>query len=456
MLILISPVKWDSHMREHDATNELHTQIQYRLIEKLTESERRYRELVESLREIVFECDRQSHLTFINKAWTETLGYSVQDSIGQRLDTFIYSDTDAEKWRSVLQQQEDCCLELRFSHQQGEILWLELSIRFSHESHLSGSLINITERKQAEMLLRQTNEELEIRVEQRTSELIQANHELTNTLQKLQQTQGWLIQQEKMSSLGQLVAGVAHEINNPVNFIHGNIVYVQSYIQDLLGLVQKYQQHYPNPVSDIQAEIEVVDLNFLYEDLPKILSSMQMGGDRIRKIVSSLRNFSRLDEAGMKAVDLHEGIENTLVILNHRIKQDVEIIRQYEKLPLVECYPAQLNQVFMNILVNALDAMQSHDVEASQIVIRTEVISDHRISVAIRDNGPGIPPDIKNRIFDPFFTTKPVGLGTGLGLGICYQIVEKHQGKIQVSSSIGQGTEFVITLPISLSDLQTA
>ena len=452
MLSLISQLKWDGYMREHDATNELHTQIQYRLIEKLTESERRYRELVESLQEIVFECDRHGQIIFINRAWTETLGYLLQDSIGQRLDAFISNDVDVERWKSALQKQEDCRLELRFSHQNSENLWLEVSVRFNHDAKLSGSLINITERKHAAMLLRQTNEELESRVERRTSELIRANDELTAALQQIQQTQGWLIQQEKMSSLGQLVAGVAHEINNPVNFIHGNIIHVQSYVRDLLELVQKYQQYCPNPDADMKVAIEKADLEFIREDLPRTLSSIQLGSDRIRKLVLSLRNFSRLDEAEIKAVDLYEGIENTLVILNHRLKQDVEIVKEYGTLPLVDCYPAQLNQVFMNILLNALDALESHQVEAPQIVIRTEALTDHQVRVTISDNGPGIPPDVLHRVFDPFFTTKPVGLGTGLGLGICYQIMEKHQGTIQAFSSAGQGAKFVITLPTRMSE----
>lgn len=440
-------------MQANDATNELHTQIQYRLIEKLTESERRYRELVENLTEIVFECDRTHCLIFINRAWTETLGYSIQDSTGQPLDNFIH-DTDTPKWHSALQQKEDCCLELRFPHQQGKTVWLNVSIRFNHNSGFSGSLVNITERKQAELLLKETNEELEVRVKQRTSELIQSNQELATTLQKLQQTQAQLIQQEKMSSLGQLVAGVAHEINNPVSFIHGNIIHVQTYVQELLGLVQKYQHQYPHPSPEIQTEIESIDLNFIRQDLPKTLSSMQLGSQRIRQIVLSLRNFSRLNEAESKVVDLHEGIENTLLILNHRLKQGVEIIRQYGPLPPVDCYPAELNQVFMNILTNSLDAMEAGDVKAPKVTIRTELNAKNQIHVAIGDNGPGISADIQHRIFDPFFTAKPVGLGTGLGLSICYQIIEKHQGKIQVSSSPNNGTEFVITLPIRLGAKQ--
>ncbi|MEM9817996.1 MAG: ATP-binding protein [Cyanobacteria bacterium P01_D01_bin.6] len=436
-------------MRARDTKNELHTQIQYRLIEKLTESERRYRELVESLREIVFECDHQGHLTFINRAWTEILGYSVKDSIGQALDDFM-DRVDAAKWQSLLQQQKDCCVELKFSHQNGEILCLELSMRFSRDAKLLGSLINVTERKQVEFILKQTNEALEDKVQERTSELIASNRELKIALQQLQQAQGQLIQQEKMSSLGQLVAGVAHEINNPVSFIHGNIVHIHQYVQDLLRLVQKYQEHYPNPNLDIKTEIEDIDLNFIRQDLPKILSSMETGSDRIREVVLSLRNFSRLDEAESKAVDLHEGIESSLVILNPRLKKGIKIVKSYDQLPRVECYPAQLNQVFMNILTNALDALQAYELKAPQITIRTEAIANHQVRVMISDNGPGIAPEISQKIFDPFFTTKPVGIGTGLGLGICYQIIERHQGQIQVVSS-DKGAKFIITLPTHLA-----
>lgn len=294
-------------------------------------------------------------------------------------------------------------------------------------------------------LARQT---LEQRVDERT-------HELQHTLQELKQTQSQLIQSEKMSSLGQLVAGIAHEINNPVNFIYGNLEYTKTYTEDLLELVNLYQQWYPNPILEIENKVEEIDLIFLKEDLPKIVSSMKMGTERIRQIVLSLRNFSRLDEADMKAVDIHEGIENTLLILNNRFKRGIEVIKDYGNLPLVECYPAQLNQVFMNIIGNAIDALEGvKDIcseekynRSPQIIIRTQKIDCHQICIAIRDNGSGIPPEIKNKLFDPFFTTKPMGKGTGLGLSICYQIMEKHQGKIEVISELGEGTEFVIKLP---------
>jgi two-component system, NtrC family, sensor kinase len=304
------------------------------------------------------------------------------------------------------------------------------------------------------------------RVEQTLS---QRNQRFRHTLHELKQTQSQLIQTEKMSSLGQMVAGVAHEINNPVSFVYGNLTYVNRYIQDLFSLLNLYQQHYPEPHPAIQHCIEAIDLDFLYEDLPKILSSMKVGADRIRQIVLSLRNFSRLDEAEKKPVDIHQGIDNTLLILQHRLKANVngpgiDVIKHYGNVPLVECYAGQLNQVFMNILSNAIDALEqislphSSDPElarTNQITIRTEVVEHHAEGqtpsaiIHIKDNGPGIPEDARERIFDPFFTTKPVGKGTGLGLAISYQIVvERHGGTLDCYSKPGEGTEFYIEIPI--------
>lgn len=283
---------------------------------------------------------------------------------------------------------------------------------------------------------------LENRVEERTQELSQA-------LQNLKQTQAQLIQSEKMVSLGQMVAGVAHEINNPVSFIYGNIGYVNKYVQDLLSLVHLYQQHYPSPKSEIQDQMEAIDLDYLTKDLPQIMNSMKMGTERICQMVKSLRNFSRLDEAELKPVNIQEGIDSTLLILNSKLTQGIDVVKQYGNLPLVKCYPAQLNQVFMNILDNAIDALITQGEPArKQIVIQTVMVESDQVQVRIRDNGLGIPESIKERVFDPFFTTKDVGKGTGLGLSICYQIIEKHKGKISVISSPGQGTEFVVKIPV--------
>jgi signal transduction histidine kinase len=282
------------------------------------------------------------------------------------------------------------------------------------------------------------------------NQLIQRVSEYT---QELKQTQSQLIQTEKMSSLGQMVAGIAHEINNPVNFIGGNIDYANKYIQDLADLVTLYQEYYPNPPDAILERIEDIELEFLREDLPKTLSSMKMGADRIHEIVVSMRNFSRSDDGKMKSADIHEGIDSTLVILNHRLKQGIQVIKQYGKLPAVECSPAQLNQVFMNVIGNAIDALEEvkkgDKGYSPTIWISTEVTADNTVTVKIRDNGPGIAAACAQQIFDPFFTTKSIGKGTGLGLAISYQIVAKHHGKIEVNSQIGQGTEFVITLPVA-------
>ncbi len=289
-------------------------------------------------------------------------------------------------------------------------------------------------------------------LEQRTTELAQ-------TLADLKQSQLHLVQSEKMSALGQLVAGLAHEINNPVNFINGNLAPAKEHIDDLMTLIELYRECHPQAHPKIQAWMEENDLEYLQEDLPKLLSSMKLGSDRIRQLVLSLRNFSRLDESDLKAVDLHEGIESTLRILQHRLKAKpdhptLHIIKNYEELPLVACYPSQLNQVFMNLLSNAIDALEESTQNTPQltnptITIHTFMSHANWVNIAIADNGSGIGEEVQTKLFDPFFTTKPIGKGTGLGLAISYQIVtEKHHGKIDCHSTPGQGAEFVIQIPI--------
>ena len=304
--------------------------------------------------------------------------------------------------------------------------------------------------------LKKANERLEHHVTERTATL-------SATLAQLQQSQLQLIQSEKMSALGGLVAGVAHEINNPVNFIYGNVTHANEYVQDLFKLLRLYQKHHPQPHMEVSLCADAIDVDFLTEDLPKILTSMRMGADRIRQIVLSLRNFSRLDQAEIKPVDIHEGIDSTLSILQHRLKESrhragVQVIKDYGDLPLIECYAGQLNQVFMNIFSNALDALkerEKHYDEAaleqsrSQIHITTQRYGTDRIRVSLTDNGLGMPQAVQKRVFDPFFTTKPVGKGTGMGMSISYQIIcEKHRGLIWCESTPDKGTTFWLEIPI--------
>ena len=278
----------------------------------------------------------------------------------------------------------------------------------------------------------------------------------------LQHNYSRLLQNDKMIALGQLVAGIAHEINNPMNFIYGNLNYAVEYVQDILYILENYKQELSYADAISEAKAKGIEIEFILEDLPKLLSSMKVGATRVNEIVLSLRNFSRLDQAEIKFVDIHEGIENTLIILKHSLKArpervEIELIKEYDKLPLIKCYAGQLNQVFMNILANAIDALSESDNlilktrKNLQIRIRTEITNDHYVVVRIADNGSGISEEVQKRLFDPFFTTKAVGKGTGLGLGlsISYQIVvEKHGGELYCISTPGEGSEFIIKIPV--------
>ncbi|WP_246198699.1 ATP-binding protein [Sodalinema gerasimenkoae] len=287
--------------------------------------------------------------------------------------------------------------------------------------------------------------------------------ELEAALQDLHEIQSKLLQTEKMSSLGQLVAGVAHEINNPINFISGNITHASAYVSDLLDLLRLYQESYPQPRDPIQRQAEAIDLEFVQKDIVKLLASMKTGSDRIRQIVNSLKTFARMDEADYKRVDIHEGIESSLLILQHRFHGSgkhppIQLKRDYGQLPAIDCYAGQLNQVFLNILNNAIDALDERDrnrtleemkTHPSLIEICTRRLSGNWVQIRIRDNGIGIPESHRSRIFDPFFTTKPVGQGTGLGMSVSYQIIaELHGGQLDCVSKLGQGTEFIIEIPI--------
>jgi two-component system NtrC family sensor kinase len=313
------------------------------------------------------------------------------------------------------------------------------------------------DRKEAESALRESEEQLK-----------QQAQKLETTTKKLKQNLE-IIQSEKMSGLAKMVGGIAHEINNPVNFIHANLSYIEEYSKNLIEVLCLYQTHYPKPDLEIVEVGEELELDFLMEDMPSILKSMHKGTDRIKKIVESLRTFSRLDEAEMKAVDIHQGLESTLIVLSNRLDPEsdrppIEVIKDYGQLPNVYCAPGQLNQVFMHLLSNAIDVLEEYlettqlpktldqDIEknkSGKLRIYTQVKDEKWVVIGITNNGPHIPPEIKDKIFDPFFTTKPVGRGTGLGLAVSYQIiVEKHQGKITCLSAPGQDTEFIIQIPI--------
>lgn len=438
--------------------------------EALARSEAKFRSLIQNSSDLIVILEPDGAIRYTSPSIEKILGYKPSDLIGQKGFNFIHPEdiSKVSAAASELLAGKAVSVEYRFRRQDASWCWLESTgSNLINDPAVGGIVVNsrdITERKLAEVALRQSELQLRTRTQQ-----------LEVALYELQQTQAQLIQNEKMSSLGQLVAGIAHEINNPVNFIYGNVNYISQYIDDLLHFVTLYQRYYPNPVSEIRKAAEDIDLDFIIQDLPKVLESMQAGANRIREIVLKLRNFSRLDEAPMKAVDIHEGLENTLMILQHRIKSvpaGIQVIKDFGNLPKVECCAAQLNQVFINILANAIDAIETQ-AKPGLIVIRTEIghqklgmghhgcleTNSHQYSnvsdvvvIRIADNGVGMTEEVKKHLFEPFFTTKPVGKGTGLGLAICYQVVvQKHGGKIECISSPGQGTEFIIEIPIQQS-----
>ncbi|MEG4419366.1 PAS domain S-box protein [Microcoleus sp. LAD1_D5] len=404
--------------------------------------------------------DPDHPIIYCNPAFESMTGYGRQEIIGKNGRFLHGSDTDAaavEIIRQALQTESECKVILKNYRKDGTAFWNCFSIspvrdRQGKLTHFIGVQRDITERKQVEEALH--NSEAQSR---------EQAAQLAATLNQLKATNSQLVQSEKMSSLGLLLAGVAHEINNPVSFIYGNLTHLTNYTQDLFDHLELYQKHYPDPVAEIQQEREENELDFLAEDLPKILSSMSVGVERICQIVQSLRNFSRHDDSQMKPINLHEGIDSTLLILNHRLKGNgekppIQIVKQYGELLPVECFAGPINQVFMNILSNAIDALEDAKNKQncqemlenpSQIRIATEVVGN-LVEIKIADNGPGITEEVKQQIFDTFFTTKPIGKGTGMGLSISYQIiVERHNGELYCTSELGKGTEFTIKIPIA-------
>ncbi len=396
------------------------------------------------------------------EAWAAAVGAEAAD----RVSTPPSGSHRPYPWQDfplsrVLRGEPGNPIELHLRHPRiAAVSWLRVSATplKGSDHHIAGAVVvlrNITARKRYEVDLQNSRNCFKDQADQ-----------LAATLMELQTTQSRLVQTEKMSSLGQLVAGVAHEINNPVNFIHGNLVHVDAYVQDLLGLLDAYQQHLTHTPPALEEYLDAVDLPFMREDLPKLVASMRIGTERIREIVLSLRNFSRLDEAVMKTVDLHEGLDSTLTILGNRFRggdqeATVQVVKQYGDLPPVECYPGQLNQVFMNLLTNALDALSEQRrlqirnpsvaslLTTPTITLRTEVVSQDWIRIEISNNGPAIPEAVQRQMFDPFFTTKPVGKGKGMGLSVSYQIVvEQHGGSLKCISYPDEAVAFRIDIPI--------
>ena len=404
-----------------------------------------------------------NRLIQVNKNYCEMLGYTAAELVGKTFIQIAHSEDSQKNLQAAAAlnrgEIQSYQIEVRQISATGKIVWVNVTATLIRDGegkpiYNLGMIKNITNRKISEAALQASESQLRKQAAQ-----------LQEAYEHLQHAQIQLVQSEKMSSLGQMVAGIAHEINNPATFIHGNISHTQTYFHNLIELLDLYQHSYPSPVTQIVEKVTEVDLDFLKEDLPKVLNSMRVGVERISKIVLSLRNFARLDESEMKLANLHEGIDSTLLILQHRLnssneKNQIEIIKEYGEISKVNCCAGQLNQVFFNIISNAIDALENQK-QNRTIAIRTlikkaelnsqsksQLDRSDRIVICIADSGPGMTADVCRRLFDPFFTTKPVGSGTGLGLSISHQIVvEKHRGSLRCICSPGQGAEFWIELP---------
>ena len=456
----------------------------------LRESEAELRALFAAMTDVILVLDTNGRYIKIAPTNPHFLYKPKEEILNKTIHEFLPSE-QADFFLSQIQQavqtQQMRSFEYKLEIGAAEV-WFAVRVSPILQDKVLWVARNISDSKLAEMALQQAKDELELHVQQRTAQLQEANEQLQQeivsrdraqlelrnsearerekaekleqTLQELRATQSHLIQSEKMSSLGQLIAGISHEINNPVNFIHGNLTHTSGYVEDLLDLVDTYEQEYPQPTAIIADKIDDIDLDFLKEDFEKLIASMQAGTERIRDIVLSLRNFSRLDESDMKRVDIHEGIESTLLILQHRLSP-IEVVKQFGNLPKIECYAGQLNQVFLHLLSNAIDAIDAIDMKGltdcverettpGKITIDTAVHPDReRAIVSITDDGIGMSEDVKSQVFNPFFTTKKVGDGSGLGLSTSYQIVvEQHHGEISCISEPSRGTTFTIEIPI--------
>lgn len=391
----------------------------------------------------ITECNRRAVEMFEAESKEELLNIEGQSLQKERFSpgevSFIWDEIERLGYWSR---------ELEYVTKKGKIFWGSLAAKKIQVAGQQMNLVRVTDitpSKQAEEALRVS----EAREREKATKL-------ALTIKELKRTQSQLIQSEKMSSLGRLVGGVAHEINNPVSFIYCNLTYARQYFQDLIKILEIYQETYPNYTPKILELAEEFDLDFIQEDWSKLMDSMQVGAERISEIVNSLKNFSRLDESEFKTIDIHQAIDNTLLLMQNRLRAEgdrpeIKVIKNYSQLPLVTCYASQLNQVFFNLFNNAIDALQSQ-AASREITINTSLsknLNSQYIMIRIADNGIGMNKEVRQKIFEPFFTTKPVGSGTGLGLAISHQIVvEKHQGKISCVSALGEGTELIVEIPL--------
>jgi PAS domain S-box-containing protein len=424
----------------------------------LDQAEEKYRSMFENAMEGMFQITPEGKLISANPALAKIYGYSSVEALkseGIKVGHLYVEKDGWQEFVEILKQQGRVRgFESQIRRRDGQVIWISETAREVRNSvgillYYEGMVQDITDRKQAELALKASE-----------SSYRQQSEALQQALDQVQLAQSQLVQQEKMSSLGQLVAGVAHEINNPVSFVCGNLTHAIAYTQDLLELVALYQTHYPQPVAEIETAQETMDLEFLVEDLPQVLTSMEVGANRIQQLVRSLRHFSRTDDQTLQPVDLHEGLESTLMILHNRLKAkgnqpEIVVQKNYGDIPQVLGYGGQLNQVFMNLLSNAIDAIEEkleqegYGTEDPQIQISTRLCSADSVEICIRDNGMGMTPEIQQKVFNTYFTTKPLGKGTGLGLSLSQQIItERHSGQLRCESQLGEGTTFRIELAV--------
>ena len=442
--------------------------VERELLGALRESEARFRNLSDSVPVLIWVSDVDGNRTFFNKTWSDFSGQS-EAALSEGAWRDLIHPGEASRYqgaiRNALGSAKGIQQEVRLRRADGHYRWMYESTvpRLSPKGEfigLIGSALDITERKAAEQVLVKAREKLEQEVTRRTAELRTANDQLEREkaeqqalLGKLQETQEQLLQSEKLASIGQLAAGVAHEINNPVGYISSNLGSLNDYIGDVMQLLDAYAEAEKGLPEAVRASLDElkkrIDIDFLRGDLPELIRESQSGTSRVKRIVQDLKDFSHVDEAEWQWSDLHKGLDSTLNVVHNELKYKAEVIKEYGELPQVNCIPAQLNQVFMNLLVNAAQAIR----ERGTITIRSGQEGEN-VWVEIADTGVGIPDDKLKRIFDPFFTTKPVGKGTGLGLSLSYGIVQKHNGRFEVESAPGKGSRFRVWLPVNA--LETA